>query len=355
MEKKSLFTSNFSVVKKVLAKAFLFSIPIFLIFLFPLLIMFFSGELIGVYEAVKEDREVTFGLSYSYPVKFYKTQKTNLLKPEILVLGSSRSMQYSSSFFDSKKSFYCAGGAINALENFNQFWKNIENKPEYLIVTIDPWWFNEKFDNLNKNYFDVDFERPGNPARVFVNQWNTVYQDLFSGKISLSKIIENKQDYGLTAIMKNEGFIQDGTYQYNTSKLKKGFEADKDAYVNDALNNRDRFQVCNEVNPKAVKKFIKFIKKASKELGKENVFVMYPSLPSTLLQQLEKETHQNYFYLNDSLTTQLENINFDNYYYSNFNEDEQMLDGIHPDMTTIQLDLDKFAETNSNIKNILSK
>jgi len=357
MEKKNLFISNFSIIKKVAKKAVLFIVPIGLIFLFPLLIMYMSGELIGVYQAAKEDKPSIFGLSYSYPVKFYKTSKTNLVKPEILVLGSSRSMQYSGDFFTNDKSFYCAGGAINALQNFYQYWDRITYKPEYLILTIDPWWFNENFDNLNKNYFDVDFEKPGNPIRVFVNQWKTVYEDLFSGKIALSKVIKNKNknNYGLLAIMKNEGFIQDGTYQYNEGKIKKGFQINKDGYLKDALKNKDRFKECEKINSKALDKFIGFISMAVQDLGKENVFVMYPAMPESLLKKLDKETHQNYFYLNDSIQSRLNQLDFNNYYYSTYTADINMLDGIHPQMSTIQLDLDKFAEKNNNIYKILSK
>jgi hypothetical protein len=342
-------------MKRFFYKICLFFPPILIVFLLPFLVLLLSGELFGIYKAVSKNVEL-FGLSYSYPIKFYKTTKTKLVSPDILILGSSRAMQFEEEFFDSTFSFYNAGGAINRLDNFEQFWKRLDNKPKYLIITVDAWWFNENYDNLKQNYFNVDFDKPANVGRVFLNTWKNVYEDMFSGKISLIEIISNRDKVGLLAIMQNEGFFNNGYYQYAENKVKLSVPDRMVSYVNQAKANEDRFKICTEINSEALEKFNKIVHNYSEEIGKENIFIIYPSMANTILDLLKKETHINYFSLEDSLSARMEKLGLvNNFYFSICENDTAMLDGIHPNPTFIKRDLLNLSKKDNLLHNILSK
>lgn len=356
MGKKNLFISNFSIIKKVGFKAILFLLPVFLIFFFPFLLMLIGGEILGPYTAPKNKHTEIFGLSYSYPVKYYKTKMTNILEPDILILGSSRSMQFNSSFFNTNYSTYCAGGAINSVKNFEIFWERIEKKPKFLILTIDPWWFNKNYDNIKQNYYPIDYIKPENPAKIFFNQWRKVYKDFFERKLSIAYVTKSKNKYGYLAIMKNEGFVNDGTYQYSEEKLARGYHFENDNYYKDAVENDDRFKTCNSINVDALYVFENFLRNACKEIGCSNVFIVYPAMPKDLVEQLSVENHANYYFLNDSIQSICGSLGIAaNYHYCNNENENNMIDGIHPHANSILNNLKILGSENNNFKSILAK
>ena len=102
----------------------LFLIPLLVIFTPPIIVLVRCGELeaIDVRFVVKmqhaKDSLVLYGPAYSDCTKLYKLEGAKAAKAGVLVLGTSRSMQFRSAMFSSNVRFYNAGGGLRELDTF---------------------------------------------------------------------------------------------------------------------------------------------------------------------------------------------------------------------------------------------
>ena len=129
-----------------------------LFFMFPIaigiiafeLLLYRNGESLSVQDVLNDQAlsadEILFMrgvVSQDYNV--YKVAGTKLTSPEVLVIGSSRTMQFRGAQFKEGLRFYNAGGILqnaNDLIEFSGMIKQgIITTPSLLICGIDPWWF----------------------------------------------------------------------------------------------------------------------------------------------------------------------------------------------------------------------
>src|SRR4051812_47220692 len=110
-------------VQRFLKKLILFSIPMLLILLLPIYIYWVSGELNTIDQIVNEQMNSSVptitGFAYLNGAG-YKFKSILRRKPEVLVLGTSRVMQFRSDFFKNPRSFYNGGGMTVFLEHFKK-------------------------------------------------------------------------------------------------------------------------------------------------------------------------------------------------------------------------------------------
>ena len=87
-----------------------------------------------------------FGLAYRDNTASFKRAAANDVKADLLVLGTSRSMQLRGQFFDTD-SFYNAGGGMAFLPQAAAFLEALDEdaRPERLILVLDQYFFNEQW------------------------------------------------------------------------------------------------------------------------------------------------------------------------------------------------------------------
>ena len=83
------------------------------------------------------------GLAYRDNTRYYKHLVANGLGADLLVLGTSRSMQFHSEFFTTD-SFYNAGGGAGYVNEFQYFLEQLDEDklPSTLILVMDQYFFN---------------------------------------------------------------------------------------------------------------------------------------------------------------------------------------------------------------------
>src|SRR3989344_1772753 len=84
-------------------RGLVFAAPYLIFFIFTTYLFVASGELASIKNVVRRQqlgkREILLGLAYSNPIFYYKLHSVLKRKPEALVLGSSRTMQFRAQFF----------------------------------------------------------------------------------------------------------------------------------------------------------------------------------------------------------------------------------------------------------------
>lgn len=205
-------------------KLVLFLVPVMLYLPLAAWVSRDSGELVSLRDVAvlqMQSDPVLFGRAYRDNWFTYKVMATNIRKPDVLVLGSSRVMQFRALFFSVKPDvFYNAGGGSNNIYQMFTFLQNIDKDalPKLLIISLDQEWFNPKWPGIDdaiqydeENRFDIT-----HMLRVM----NSILADVVSGKIERGDItsqvdpIHHQHAVGLNAVVNGSGFRNDGSYQY---------------------------------------------------------------------------------------------------------------------------------------------
>lgn len=199
-----------------------------------------SGELAPMEEvrrAATEGRLSLFGLAYREETRSFKQAVADARGAEVLVLGTSRSMQLRSEFFGTD-SFYNAGGGIAYLSQAQPFLEHLPEgaKPERLLLVLDQYFYNTNWRRLEPEDSGVLAPDTAIDAKTFFRRmiWN--YGD---GKFSLLRVLCTPEGvYGLTAAARGAGFCPDGSYTYGSALLHP--EQSEDAGFADTFDRIDR-------------------------------------------------------------------------------------------------------------------
>jgi hypothetical protein len=205
--------------KLILRLVWLFVPTVAAVYGFPFAVLAISGELTALSSVVRRqmasDALILYGPSYSNPVKALKRSAILSRKPAVVVLGTSRVMQFRSRMFKTPGRFYNAGGAVATLWEFRPLLEAIPvgQEPEIFIIGLDQYLF-------NSNY--AEFKTTTPPVEL---RWNdivqsarwTVYDDYRDGKFTLAALFHRERGterLGLNAVANNNGFRNDGSYYY---------------------------------------------------------------------------------------------------------------------------------------------
>lgn len=203
-------------MRRFLFKTILISLPIILSCGLILYILIASRESASIEQAIEIQQQNEKAL-YSCVVKYrdnaYKFVRTKKLHPEVLVLGTSRTMQIGSRFFSDSLTFYNAGGAVSTLSQFVPFLEKIGYDPQLLIVGLDQYFFNDAWSDINtpvpdySNTQDKLFDLMFSSSRL-------ICKNLLTGDIPI--LLPESPHIGLNAILKQDGFYRDGVYRYGS-------------------------------------------------------------------------------------------------------------------------------------------
>ena len=152
-----------------------------------------------------------FELGYSYVDKAYKFHMTDeVMRPQVLALGSSRIMQVRHSIVSPEYSFYNAGGAIQKVRELPMFLNKLHDSPKLILMNLDQWWFNRAYINDDQPFDSSVYDGPEIDLLKLGRLVCDFYTDLVKGKINLVKVFSS-DNIGLNAICNDNGFTADGT------------------------------------------------------------------------------------------------------------------------------------------------
>ncbi|MFT5128351.1 MAG: hypothetical protein ACI8W8_001961 [Rhodothermales bacterium] len=213
--------------RRFLIKLLLFLSPFILAWGLPIYVMVAGGEFTAHEEVMQaqleSDTPVRYSAAFSARFPHYKRAFTNERKPQILVLGSSRSMQIRSRFFKPNYRFYSASGSVARIAHAQHFLEHIDKEAldsiEMIVLGVDQDFFNVKFDNgsIEQNSFPDSFDNDVSPGIVFKYNWLSVYKKLREGKsLSWSDCtqLHRSPHYGLAGKVQGRGFRLDGSSYY---------------------------------------------------------------------------------------------------------------------------------------------
>ena len=248
-------------MKKFIAVIILFAVPIALIYGVFGLVLINSGELKPLEEVVSATLDGSlklYGSAYHESFQTYKYSVAKEKKAEVMVLGTSRSMQISSEFFDNE-SFYNCGGATRDIYDYKRFIELLPEDalPKKLLIVLDQNMFSEVWARDNATG-EIELKTPDIKKDVLLKVGSSYGDKKF-------KIRENlkPQDgvYGLAAAGRGSGFAADGSYRYGSvagNNLENPESNFQDTYRMIDFGT-ERFIYGDTVSPLAIKELTEFL------------------------------------------------------------------------------------------------
>ncbi len=252
-------------MRKFLLRSVLFIVPAILALVPPFFALKASGEVYtSVDNLIVERKKYLIGYAYNEQNYGYLKWKevVSRKKMAVMALGSSRVLQFRDNMFDS--SFYNLGYTVKSIAEFVPFLKSIPpaNYPSVLVIGLDQWMFNKKWDALSKKrpavmQFNFKGSAPG------VSSLAKVWHDLYYRRYSFRTILNGRNDQlitriGINAVIKNTGFRNDGSMLYGRqiSGLTKHDSTVQDFNFRDTRRRirigGERFEFGDKVNEMAI-------------------------------------------------------------------------------------------------------
>lgn len=250
-------------MKNLILNTFYFLLPLLLLLGPNYYVLFFSKEnFYNIDKAINNFENKKYLIGYLYNENNYRYIKYKALsekKATVVALGSSRVLPFREEMFEAD--FYNAGFAVDNVQDFQGFLSCLpeKNLPDYLILGLDQWMFNEAWNDLTlhtpkphwmkNNTFD---------AGKGIKKTENLYPDLLSGQLRLDRQAKNAsiEPIGLNALLHSTGFRNDGSSYYGELIQKL---IDKDTTLSDynfkntlrRINDgNERFQFGDQVSEK---------------------------------------------------------------------------------------------------------
>jgi hypothetical protein len=176
----------------------------------------------------------------------YKLRMASALRPDLLILGSSRVMQFRAALFDgcaARSCVYNAGGGATTLLEAQQFVDALPYAPRVLVLGLDVWQFDPS-DPTNTHQpgslMPNALERARRALGVVRTYTPRLYDDEPLRSVLLLGRPEAPGARGVRAILRGEGFRPDGSYSYGPEFLQTASSQSPEARAADALGRIER-------------------------------------------------------------------------------------------------------------------
>jgi|GEM_PF-7016109 len=276
-------------------KLLLFLTPILLTIGIYEYLLFDMGETYSVERVFKTQENNKWSLYMrryvSQGFKNYKYAGILRYKPELLVAGSSRVMQFRSDFFNCD--FYNAGGLVRSHKDLNELLSTALDA-NTILIGIDAWWF--KTDNINtatdRNRFSIGESNFNITRYNALVKYDEIISDYFTKR--------NTKSIGANAQIENGGFRIDGSMKIPDHRVElllkeKRFIDTETPVTSERISKglTSRFSI-SKIDTSAFLHSAKLIK-AFIDKGKD-IIVYLPAFTSESFKTLQSTPSQREFY-----------------------------------------------------------
>lgn len=293
-------------------RSYLFKIVLFLlpgvgVLLLNYVFLLKTGELLSLRQLAKQQQEradlCIYGTAVHDDTFYYKIEEYAERKPDVVVLGSSRVMQFRQSFF--RNPFFNFGGSMS---NINQGQHLLplmmaRHQPKLVLIGMDFWWFNDRFAPVKYQ------DHPLPPKqRLRLEYLFDPISFLFQGKISVGRFVDvllqspDQSAQGLCTIgiganVTGTGYGPDGSYYYGVM-LTGGKPEDADTACTSTLRRveqgNNRFEYADHVNAEHFAHFTEFV--GTIQAQNIPVILFFPPLAPTVHEAVKrKQDRYGYF------------------------------------------------------------
>jgi hypothetical protein len=291
--------------------------------------------------AMQLEEDALYASALTGDIGFLKYGVISKIQPDIIALGTSRTMQFRAPFFKNSV-FYTAGGIGDSVDAMAECFEYICRSyvPGIIILAVDWDWLNPNYRHQSVQY---GF-RKGEALASRIYLYKCLYGELLKNRnvraqvirpeISKRDIIGNRLTIGLMAGAKNEGFRRDGSYQVGDLILSPQSKEKRlsDTHKRIREGNR-RFERADHIDEAELLKLESLIDKMQRRGC--HVIVLLPPFPNEIYQTLmESEGHRGFILDFEKTVHDLCSVrdipfyDFTNMAWLNAS-DEEALDGFH--------------------------
>jgi hypothetical protein len=331
-------------------------IPVVLIISIPLLVLLKSGELLSIDAIIGRQAQTqgVLGLGYGEPNPQYKLRAAVKYHPQILAMGTSRTMQFRNYFFST--SFYNTGGGVGKIDDLQPFLEALPDNllPKVLIVGLDQNFFNATFNILQPDRLEL--KKTPVVSAVYPTRSNNMVLDftkaVLQKKINMFDIFSYQgPNIGIQAIIHQDGYRIDGSYQYGSVISNPRSDKFDDSFSRiDA--GKDRFAYGDSVDPVALDRLNDFLQYCRKK----HIYVVGFTPPYAKAVLLKMQQSGKYGYLDKvypSLQQLFQKYNYPVYDFTDIesygSSDLETIDGFHGTEVSYLRLLIKMAENDKTL------
>lgn len=261
-------------------------------------------------------------------------------QPEVLMLGSSRSLNFRSAFLNNQPDAFFNGGASGMRLREIEAFVNLmtpETAPKVLLISSDQFWYNSLWldnrEEANISSDDIDLQRVLLTTRK-------VWQKVYGGELTILQVLNpyekiyGNRALGVEAIVEGAGYKADGSRQTDVVTLSPAQQgALRDQNLQDYWAGRRHYQRGNQVSAEAMEQTERILQKAA-ELGIEVIGFSPPFLPEIYHGMVNTGQYQYLDKSGSELKALYEKYGFLFFDYTDASvvggTSEEMIDGIHP-------------------------
>lgn len=339
-------------MKKFLLYLFILVLPLLILLPVPLFFFYETGEISTFDSHLRQLKEKQlFGIAYSGISREYKFHMVDTYKPEIIALGTSRSLEIESNIFNPTYSFYNAGVAAQNVRDLYTFVHKLSYDPKLIVIDINHFWFNSSRKPGPEATYDVP---KLDVTNIFLSCFK-FYGDVFVGKIVPQKLFAN-ENIGIAGRFKEDGFTRTGSYNYGYYKHDPS--KNKDYNFTETMRriklHKGRFEACNQMD----KRVVVFIQNFVNECKNRNIKVLAfipPFAPMVYDRMIKDGNYQYIGQIYDNIKDLFDNENYFIYDYTDVRslggaKNEDFIDGFHAGVIVNNLIFKDISSRNPNVE-----
>lgn len=241
-------------------------------------------------DQVVNKEEVLYGPAYTDCAQNLKMVGTLEAKAEVLLLGTSRSLQVRKELFTAP--FYNAGAATSRAGDLHRFLAKIpkESQPRVLFVVLDQFLLNELTDkHVGAEYRPLDEALGSCTSKLgFLEEnWPKVWRDLLARKVPPGLVLHpgRADRIGVRAKVLGSGYRRDGSFRIAG---QESFDEVRDRMAKGLR----RYEYAEDPAPSMVAEIDKFLGDA-RARGIDVVAILPPYAP-TIYDEMQAQGHWHY-------------------------------------------------------------
>lgn len=356
-----IFSFEVSYLRRFYKNIILMMIPAIFITLFVArywLIGYYAGELKDIDKVILEQRnsDCLVGMAYNEQTPYMKLENVNQYKPELIALGTSRVMQFKEDFFEC--SFYNCGGAVSGnYDEYVNFLENMTYVPKYVILGLDVWVFNDRWNQKCKVYDTyVEIEKQSRSRRAIVKEIEAAFND---GSLNYHSLDNFTNGIGVNARVKGNGFSKDGSYVYRNTYQYPERQVDynfADTYSRIDSGDR-RFEYGEHCDVDTIEK-LSVLLEYCQDKGIHVIGFLAPMAPSVCNKMLRSGEYKYINEISPFCNELFEQYGFEYYDYWNPTDfgidDSYYIDGFHSSEVANAIMLIKMIQNGCKLKDVCS-